>query len=279
MDVKSLPSYVYELLTKIAHENGLSGYSVYVNHCSQPGDGFTSELFRISISENKSDKKLDLVCKVPPSSEKYREEFFSDVVFKNEALFYNKLMTNFAKFQENKNLKKHDQFLAYPKCYGTIIDDENQRYVIILEDLRPLGFEMWNKAKPVPIENARLTMSELGKFHGLSFAMKDQNPDQFAEIKQIKNNFGEGLKTENMSGMFANVLEYAIQLLKSEDHKTIIRHVKSNITRYSEDCFDDKASDRFGVLCHGDCWNNNMLYRFNEQVNIFSKICIAFTLN
>lgn len=267
MDVKSLPSYVYELLTKIAHENGFSGYSVYVNHCSQAGDGFTSELFRISISENKSEKKLDLVCKVAPSSEKHREEFVTDALFKNEALFYNKLMPTLVKFQESKKLSKNDQFLAYPKCYGTIIDDENQRYVIILEDLRPLGFSMWNKAKPVPIEIVRLTMTELGKFHGLSFALKHQKPDEFTEFKQIRNVFREGLQRENIIGMFANVLEYAIQLLENEDHKTIMRHIKSNIVGYSEDCFDDKMSERFGILCHGDFWNNNMLYRFNEQVN------------
>lgn len=248
MDVKNLPNYVYDLLTKIAHENDFSDYSVYINHCSQPGDGFSSELFRISIAENKSDKKLDLVCKVAPSSKKHREEFFSDVVFKSEALFYNKLMSILAKFQENKNLSKHDQFLAYPKCYGTIIDDENERYVIVLEDLRQLGFTMWNKAKPTPIENARLIMQELGKFHGLSLAMKDQKLDDFGEMKQIKNIFREGFQTEKIQGMFKNVLEYAIQMLKSEDHKAIMRNVQNNIAGYSEYVFND---DRFGVLCHG----------------------------
>lgn len=291
MDVKNLPSYVYELLTKIAHENAFTGYSVHVNNCSLPGDGFASELFRITISETKTDKRLDLVCKVAPANKKRREEFFSNVLFNNEALLYTKLMPTFAKFQENKNLSAHDQFLAYPKCYGTIIDDENERYVIILEDLRPLGFQMWNKAKPTPIENARLTMCELGKFHGLSFAMKDQRPDEFAEITQMRNIFREAFQTEKTRDMFINVLDYAILMLKNEEHKSIMIHVKNNITRYAENCFDDRASDRFGVLCHGlrftqffdlqfcylhsieliqfsgDCWNNNMLYRLNEQVN------------
>lgn len=251
MDNKGLPSYVYELLAKIAKENGFIDYSVNVNHCSQPGDGFTSEIFRISISENKSVEKLELLCKVASISEKLGKEFFTDILFKNEALFYDNLMPTLAQFQKDKNLKKQDQFVAYPKCYGSIIDDENHRYVIILEDLRPLGFEMWNKAKPTPIENARLTMRELGKFHGLSFALKEQNPDRFAEIKRIRNIFREALQTERMMGMFTNVLEYSIQLLENENYKTVMRHVKSNLTRYSEHCFDDKALDRFGVLCHG----------------------------
>lgn len=259
---------MYELLTKVAKENGFNDHSVNVNHCSQPGDGFTSEMFRISIAEYNSDKKLSLVCKVATLNEKHSKEFFTDVIFKNEALFYDNLMPLLAQFQQDKNLIKHDQFLAYPKCYGSIIDDENCHYVILLEDLRPLGFEMWNKAKPTPIEISRLTMRELGKFHGLSFALRDQNPEKFAQIKRIKNIFREALQTERMLGMFTNVLEYSIQLLENEDHKAIMRHVKNNITRYSEDCFDGKASDRFGVLCHGDVWNNNQMFRFDQQVHM-----------
>lgn len=251
MDHKNLPNYVYELLTKIANLNGFTDYSVHVNDGSQPGDGFSSSLFRTSISENKSDKKLDLVCKVVPSSKKHRQEFFSDNAFKNEARFYHKLMPILAKFQENKNLSKHDQFLAYPKCYGSIIDDEHERYVIILEDLCPFGFEMWNKAKPTSIENVRITMHELGKFHGLSFALKDQKPDEFAEFKQIKNIYREAFQSEKVQGMFLNVLDHAIHLLKNDEHKTIVQHVKCNIERYSEDCLNDEVSDRFGVLCHG----------------------------
>lgn len=251
MDVKNLPTYVHELLAKIACENAFTGYSMYVNRCSQPGDGFASELFRITIAENKSDKKLELVCKLAPANKKYRQEFYSDVIFKTEAQFYTKFMPKFVKFQEQKNLSIHDRFLAYPKCYGTLIDDENDRYVIVLEDLRPLGFKMWNKAKPTSIENARLVMRELGKFHGSSMAMKDQRPDEFAELKQIQNFFKEVFQSEKMVGMSTNVLDYSIQLLKNEEHKCIVSHIRNNVTRYSDNCFDDEASDRFGVLCHG----------------------------
>lgn len=251
MNMEQLPSYVRELITKIANDNAFTNYSVNVSSGSEPGDGFASELFRITICEHKSDKKLNLVCKIAPENKKYREEFFSNTTFQNEADFYTKHMPKLAKFQQDRNLSEHNQFQGYPKCYGTIIDEENDRYAIVLEDLRPFGFKMWDKSKPVPVANARLTMRELGKFHGLSLAMKDQCPDEFAEMKQIQNIFREAFQSEKLVGMFEKDLNRTVELLKKEEHKTILNHVKNNLIRYSESCFDEKASDRFGVYCHG----------------------------
>lgn len=57
-----------------------------------------------------------------------------------------------------------------------------------MEDLGEEVFQMWNKSRPAQIENLRLVMHEIGKFHGLSFAMTDQRPAEFAEFQQL--NFG-----------------------------------------------------------------------------------------
>lgn len=81
--------------------------------------------------------------------------------------------------------QKKDQFLSFPKCYATVANEDNEdseQYAVILEDLRPQGFKLWDKKKPTPIENARLVMRELGKFHGLSIAMKDQKPQEFSQF-------------------------------------------------------------------------------------------------
>lgn len=127
MNPDRLPDYAHEIFAKIARENGFNNFSVEINPGSQPGDGFTSELFSIKISENKSTELLELVCKIAPANANRRREFSSDNLFKNEALFYQTLMPILTKFQEEKQLSRGDQFQSYPKCYGAIIDDENER--------------------------------------------------------------------------------------------------------------------------------------------------------
>lgn len=251
MNLKELPDFVQKILIQIIENNGFSDYSVEIGSGSQAGDGFLSKLYKFTITEEKHDKILVLVCKLAPLNKIHRKEFFSDILFNREALFYDKLMPIFDNFQVGKNVPEDNQFQSYPKCYGSLIDDENEQYTIILEDLRPQGYEMWNKAQPSPIENVRLAMRELGKFHGLSVAMKNQKPTEFSEFKQVTNAYIVFLQSKNVRGAHYAAYDRAIESLKNEDHRNIMHHIKDNLLAYVEDCFDDRASERFGVLCHG----------------------------
>lgn len=251
-----IPKYVQVLLDRIVDENEFRNYSVKIKQGSQVGDGFLSELSSITIAENESDKRLDIVCKIAPFNKNRRKEFFSSVVFDREAIFYNKVMPMFARFQEEKNLQANEQFRSYPKCFAAVADDESEQYVVIMEDLRPKGFKMWNKADAAPIENMRLVMREIGKFHGLSIALKDQRPDEFAEFKQLTDISRTFFQSSNMQGMFDASFDRAIVALKCEEHRDVMRALKSNTLSYFESCLNEKISDRFGVVCHG-----NSIYR------------------
>lgn len=252
MDLGKIPDYLQEIFAKIAQENGFSDYLLEVNPGCKPGDGFLSELFRITISDNgNNNKKLELVCKMRSSTENNEMDSFTVTAFKNEALFYGKIMPTFAKFQEEKNIPKDEHFRSLPKCYATLIDEERQRYVIVLEDLRPYGFRMWDKSKLTPIENLRLNMRELGKFHGLSIAMKDQKPNEFAIVKQAKDMLKVSFETESITEMFKTIFDHTINSLKKEEHKNIMRNLKDNILNYVEDCLNAEKTDNLTVLCHG----------------------------
>lgn len=298
MSSKELPGFVQKLLQPIISENGFTNYSVNATSGCEAGDGFASELFSIAITENAGDKRLDLVCKIAPSNKNQREENCSDVLFDREALFYDKLMPTFARFQREKNVPEQDQFLSYPKCYATLIDNESENFAIILEDLRPVGFKMWPKNRPPSIENVRLVIRELGKLHGLSFAMKDQKPAEFQEFSRVRDTIKTMFKSENMQKLYKKSLDHASNSLKNDDHKAIALHIKENLMEYVNDCLDFGADDPSGALCHGtfltklchsfgfiffinkywflgDAWSNNMLYRFNEHVSIAEYFACA----
>lgn len=288
MNSKKLPDFVFQLFDQITFENGFGDCSMHIDNGSQVGDGFMSEIFNIKITDKKCGKSLDLVCKVAPSNRNHRKETFANILFANEVHFYQKIVPVFTKFQDDKNLPKDDQFLSYPKCYATIADDDNEYYAIIMENLRSCGFAMWNKAKPTPIEHLRLVMQELGKFHGLSFAMNDQKPAIFRENRQIKDLWIAQRQSKSIQDMVHANLERDFNCLTSEYHKSIANYIKNNYIK----CMDELlALNRFSVICHGmyncpnfmklfllipvstlvlgDCWNNNILYRNDNQVYIF----------
>lgn len=265
-----IPKYIQALLDEIIEEYGFRDYSLQLKQGSQVGDGFLSELSCINILENGSDKHLDLVCKIAPLNAIRRKEFLSNVIFGRESYFYNKVMPTFLKFQEIKNVPKGDQFCSIPKCYAAITDDKSEQHVIIMEDLRPHGFKMWNKAKTTPIENMRLAMRELGKFHGISIALKNQQPEQFAEFKQLTDISQTFFESQYIQGMFDASFDRAIKALKNEEHKNIMRTLKSNISGYFQCCLKEKISNRFGVVSHGA--------HFTSFSHIFSFLLFPFSI-
>lgn len=107
------------------------------------------------------------------------------------------------------------------------------------------------KRKPARIENIRLALKELGKFHGLSIAMKDQRPTEFAEFQQIKDISHTFFQSQNMQGMFDASFDRATGALRKEEHKDIMREFKNNTLGYFEACTNDDISKRFGVVSHG----------------------------
>lgn len=86
-------------------------------------------------------------------------------------------------------MNKSDSFSSFAKVYASKNDDENEIYILIMEYLRAKMYEMWTRSKVIEIEQKLLILRELGKLHAVSFAMKDQQPNEFEQYKQLKDPF------------------------------------------------------------------------------------------
>lgn len=249
MSSLNLPQYIYDLLDQIIKANGFDKYSMEIK--AGAGEGSGTEILGVDVSDSNSDKKLNLVCKIASFDEDKRKMLPPKINFERETCFYDKIIPMFSKFQEEKNLPKIDQFLSHPKCYGTIKNHEKEQYAIVLEDLRQLGFRTWDKVQSTPIENMRLLIREVAKFHGISFAMKDQRPAEFAEYKHLTDTSRIFIKKQNVRDFINVCLDLSIEALDKEEHQNMLRDMKKNFLEYVEYFVDEKASERFGVLSHG----------------------------
>lgn len=247
----NLPAYVDEILSSIAKEQGFVDYSYTTTSGAETGDGLVSDLLSIALTERESDKKLDLVCKLVPQNESRRRDACSDIFFQAEAVFFNKLMPIFSSFQTEKNLPLEHQFKAYPQCYAAVTKPDLDQFAIILEDLRPLGFKMWNKSKPSPIENVNLVLRELGKFHGLSIALKDQRPNDFVAFANEKGTAKEWFTIDSAQVWIKAGYDRAIDAFENVEYKSIVQDIKDNYLEYVEQCIGTGGVGAFGVLCHG----------------------------
>lgn len=151
-------------------------------------------------------------------------------LFHREIDMYQRVLPIFSKFQQESGLTDSESFLSYPRFFGGRSDDEKEQYVIVLEDARPQSFTILPKNEPIPLEHVLLTLKELGKYHGISFAMKDHRPNLFEELKALNDTFVKYYLAGNLMPVLQSSYDAAIGALENEQHIKIMEEVKENTT-------------------------------------------------
>lgn len=158
-------------------------------------------------------------------------------------------------------------FHAYCACYHSVSSEMNE--ALFLEDLKPREFEMLNhRTEDISRDHASLVLSALGKLHGLSFVLKKLSPNKFhafaqkipevfiCSSDQYMREFFEELKCRILGCLDSNADQAIISKLKhlfGESHFDVAMR-----------CIDGSAAEPYAVICHGDCWNNNILFKYDE---------------
>ena len=265
-----LPKFALDYIDEIVKKEGFLDHQIEVEPASKHGDNFLGIVSRVIVRGTRlidgkaTEDRLDLICKLPPDNAARRQEFRSSEFFTREAFAYNVFLPTIVDFQNERGLSETEGFFSFPKCYKAEANEETDQFVVIMEDLGQKGFIMWPKAKPVPYEQSRLIFVELGKLHGVSYALKDQKPEVFAKFRKLDDLFKIFLENENMHQLFGMGYDRAIGALKSERDIEAMTDVKEN---FVEKFFKCSQADDFGIVGHGDCWTNNILCHYENGVS------------
>lgn len=276
---KMLPKYITKYLHAIAKSEGFSDYKFEVKSGSNHGDNFLGVMIAVKVIEINPkihSNELHLICKTPPANQFRRKFFKTDIVFERELFMYSKVLPAFHRFQEERGLNEIDQFRSHPKVYACEADIENDTYILIMEDLRWKNYEMWPKEAVVPLANQLLVMRELGKFHAISFAMKDQRPNEFEMLKPPTNDPFSQLVLHGKLSSFSNKsIARAVNALNKSEHKRLMSDFGRRFVETVDNLLQGPISKEFGVINHGDCWNNNMLFQYSND-DVSSEVILKF---
>lgn len=267
------PEYITRLSKEVARTEGFDKPNVTITSGTNPGDGFMGLLVKIVVTGIKTkngiskEETLNLVGKIPPLNAVRREQFNSIVMFEREALVYSEILPEFIKFQHENLITRDQGFYSIPKCYAILADKPSDEYCIILEDLRARDFCMFDKMKEVDYDHVKLLMEQLGRFHAISFILKTNGNEKFEEFKKLTDIMTDAAKDPEQNVMMFNAsLDKAIETLEPNETeiKDKLLDLKNNLKGFMEICFNSSSSEPFSVLNHGDCWNNNMMYLYDE---------------
>lgn len=265
------PEYLTEYLNKIARDEGFVDHTLHFESGSNHGDGFIAAMVAVTIKGKQmvdldNDKELSLMCKLLPENKARRDYFDSVRLFDREVLVYNDILPMFRKFQIERNISLNDGFFQYPKCYLAVADAVKDHYVIVMENVKSSGYQLWDKMIPVDFDTSAIFVATLGRFHGLSYALRDQKPELFEKLLQVEDIFSTMIDNTNMIGMMTSSIEKSIDIQIREEEKTLLQKLKVDYSSLIKKMFAPNAAGPFAALYHGDCWNNNFCFLSDENV-------------
>lgn len=237
-----------------------------VEDFTRKGDNYACVVssVRASYTEGKEGGEVVYVVKLNPcrNLESFRE--FTHTIFEKECRFYLSLVPELNRMLEGAG----QTLLRVPRCYhGTL---ENDREMIFLEDLRPKGFKMFDRKKGLDVAHATLILQELARLHAASVLLQAETPDEdlsekYSFLKRDWLDVGSD-SPRSIQSLFDGYLRNAIEILETVGgYERAIAWVES-LRPDLEQIFKTKLGlTKFNVVCHGDCWNNNVLFRYDEE--------------
>lgn len=185
---------------------------------------------------------------------------FTQNVFEKESKFYLSLLPELNSVLNEIGLRD----LKFPKCpYASL---EKYKEIIFLEDLRPRGFKMFDRKKGMDKAHIALLMQELARLHAASILLQAKTPDEDLTVRYSCLKKGWAYFFNN-SETLLKVLESQVKnsremLIKFGGYERAVTWIDTIILPRLVEIFEEQMeNNKYKVVGHGDCWNNNILFR------------------
>ena len=225
------------------------------------GDNYACVITSIIVAYTLNGKpnKTSYVVKLNPRLPEGLLSTLMTPIFKRETGFYKQMLPELNKLLNASN----EPPLKVAKYFHSV--EKHKEQVIFLEDLRTSGFKMHDRMLAIDNAHANLILKELARYHASSYILFDR-------IKNITKIYEQFPCTETDEKMYEKTVgdiwperiaafAVLVDLIPNYDH--VSEYIRSIIQTVKKDLKIQKTAKRpFFVLTHGDCWNNNFLFRF-----------------
>lgn len=244
---------------------------------------------------------LNLVCKLYPASEHWREMFQIDRTFEKEMKLYTVVVPELIRLQQELNIPEEYQLDIFVKCHGArleTVDSGGQvlEAAMVLENIKVHGFKMLQRSEGFNKNHVKVLLKKIALFHAVPLALRLKDSRVFEDklmpvIQKVDLNEGLEEKEKNMlkqvcGELFSslNVSAYRIifcQMFQEYfESDSEISHLKDRVLKQIDYSWEQQANPRvtadpFNSICHNDLWVNNIMVKYatnNEQTPFLVKI-------
>ncbi|KAK9874579.1 hypothetical protein WA026_005412 [Henosepilachna vigintioctopunctata] len=257
MSTKETLQNVTKELMKI---EGVEEYELHIEGDSEKGGNFLGDVTFFSIVPNNGQKEYNLVMKTAKTSNELRKSLPLGKAYEREAFMYQQMIPEFRKFIKSIGAAVEIDYV--PKVLWCEVEEKME--TLILENLNNVGYRVLDSTKPLNLDHVLVVLRTLGKHHALSIAMKDKSPEKFEGMtKDLSKIWIHYLANTFTNTFFKPAIERASKVLEERGRKDLAskldEKLKENIVSLL--LRETPAEDKI-VVCHGDCWNNNILFKY-----------------
>ncbi|KAG5868943.1 hypothetical protein JTB14_015095 [Gonioctena quinquepunctata] len=269
---QDLPEAVINLLERCFGED-ISCFTVKIeDNTNKNVDGFLSDIIYFSLTNITTNEETNLVVKKALLTQgPFRKTMSS--VFQNEIYFYEKLWPVLQQFHgKSPNAKT---FLGVPIFYGATKEEGYER--ILLPDLKMQNYIMHDKREVLEREKLEYIFDFYGQYHAISIAYREmERHDFFQYTKPLKNNFATIFSSERESSFMDTIMQKALDVIVQQKHKNEFERFTKESGQIIANCLD--YDGKYPVLLHGDCWSNNMMFKYDENNEICDMKMVDFQM-
>lgn len=155
----------------------------------------------------------------------------------------------------------------YPQCYGSISDKLSES--LFFEDLKARNFDVINiREEAISFDHVSLVLTALGKFHAISFALRDQQPNKLKELTNlIPERYWKMI--EELKSHTAQMFDRFIGSLRRENRLDLLeRFDKTFGLDYHAivpKIISSEFAEPYAVVCHGDLTSYNSMFTKDDH--------------
>lgn len=264
--MKDVSQSLQNLLNRVVNGR-LDDFDVEADEGKLKGENFLGEIVFVSLRHKKTKESHELVIK--RAIEGFNQTFtFLEDVHSKEITFYETVWPVLDKFQGDLGFNK------IPKCYGS--SRTKGQEIMVLENLNQKGFKLLDKTNTLNKEHIEYIFKTYAVYHAISYAFRELQPEEFSKLQNLINSKSffpaadsspEEKNTYN--DFYRNSFKSVISLFDELTEKEILRAYKEFV-KDDPDEIMRRVNEYVGdspILTHGDCWSNNMMFKYDVSIN------------
>ncbi|XP_064121415.1 uncharacterized protein LOC135225818 isoform X6 [Macrobrachium nipponense] len=232
------------------------------------GDNYACEVTSVEVKYSLNDKEeceVTYVVKLNPHRNFGDFQEVAPFFFEKEGKFYEELVPALNEALMSAGQKP----LPFAKCFLVSLEEGKEQ--LYFEDLRARGFKMFDRRKGMDKYHVALVISELARLHGASYLLTkkvlkgESAGGRYEFITKDLLDFTPNTKELFLSWIERGVDTGVMMLDRIGGYESASAWLKSMKSEVENVLSSGIQSTRFNSICHGDCWNNNLLFRYNAE--------------